>query len=644
MISDPPCWGESGLPLLPPQWCPLLPDIELDVRSRRRGRGRSPLLLPSLCSAPGWAGYAWSSPPLSIVAKLIGTLLDDGHDPGFMDFPLLSRRIGPDDKLPMVPFLVSTWETLESTFDDPHQVTSMLESATALELYQVTGSLRTVLDVAVTGPSWLDDSYRRNEPTIPDSIDDAFYLAGIRHLRATGIEQSYTEPDSGWCLALTGRAGFTPNGQITLEAAGELAGVTRERVRQVTAALPLKHSIRRRWPLSQGLDGIAAILDDAPGRAIGEIESQLSSVALESGPLRFKAAQALLGGYGRFLDLCVDQFDCVRRLSELALYPEIGGVEEVRRLIWELSAKTGFLREDDLRRELWRGHPDLDDTRITEILDTCVADERLTLGYLFFTPHDDPTVFGTIDRMFAWAERLSVADIHEGITRRFKYRQLPPPPPESVLRSLLDKSDNYDVGDDDTVAARSRQPPDPDTVATWIGNQILGSPYGVLHRSTIFDASRHAGQAQGSVSVYMQLGEMFKAVGQGCLALVGTNPSPDMIYLAHDQARMRTVPGRVSAKYPQGKVRLDIIVSTHLRDSGVVSVTALAHTLLGDRRFTVQSELGSHGHLKISTGHLLYGFAPVLNALDVMPGDTITVDIDLVADTAIVALGDGQAE
>jgi hypothetical protein len=77
--------------------------------------------------------------------------------------------------------------------------------------------------------------------------------------------------------------------------------------------------------------------------------------------------------------------------------------------------------------------------------------------------------------------------------------------------------------------------------------------------------------------------------------------------------------------------------------AGLVNVRVKAQRLIADRVLAITSDLGSHGHVALS-GALLHGFSSVLNSLEVMPGDEITVNIDLRDDTAHVTLVEDSDE
>ena len=83
-----------------------------------------------------------------------------------------------------------------------------------------------------------------------------------------------------------------------------------------------------------------------------------------------------------------------------------------------------------------------------------------------------------------------------------------------------------------------------------------------------------------------------------------------------------------SAEIVGSNAHLIITVGTAMRDSGNISPNAQIRRLIGDRRFSISSHIGTHGHSRLSNGTIFFGFRPSFNALGVIPGDQITINLD----------------
>ena len=203
-----------------------------------------------MCSTVDWSRYFPRRLAIDIAVEAFSNLLDDDPEPSFIDTPIVSGRWHDTGTVADLPFLLETWTILETTFGNLESIGEALSCCTALEILQFTESPIAVLDVAVTAPSWIDEKEGGYlvvaPPAVPSDTVEAIQLAGLRHLRAACVTDKYLDPGSPWFAAICGRAGYAIDGKLSLDQAGQLVGVTRERVRQVEvrAYEKLKKSVK----------------------------------------------------------------------------------------------------------------------------------------------------------------------------------------------------------------------------------------------------------------------------------------------------------------------------------------------------------------------------------------------------------------
>jgi len=630
-MADRPCWGEVDLPLLPRQWRHRLSPIPIDLRRRNQRTGDPGPTAAVLATGIEWNRYWWEEPPTAFATNVLERILEFDPLPDFLDLPVVAGRFRVPEDVAHLPFLVSTWKVLDERVGGPEAVARSL-GWTALELLAVTDSPSAVLDMAITSPSWIDldgasGTLTVHHPSTPSSVDDVYPTAGLRHLRSAMVDPRYLDPESPWFEAICGRAGIHPSGHLTLEEAGALVGVTRERVRQVVKGCHFDHGVQRRWPLPEPLRLLRTTIRATDGLILTDANQVLARSHGWLGDGGFEKALQILGWYGQAPDLSVGHLGTIGPATDHLQLPEGLNLESIPQMIWDLSDKTGFTLEIDLRRELLRLYPSLDLRTLDEVLEAVLPPLRLPMGYLFHTTHSRPAVVGILDRMTAWTHDLSVETFHRGLSRRFRFRQFTPPPPTEVLASLVERLEDFEILDDRIVPALRRSI-DTTTILGWVGEQLRESPSGVLHRSVILETARQEGLNTTSVAIYLQFGEIIQPIGQNCFTLVGTRPTPIDIENARRDASLLRIPERISTSYVDGGARLAVTVGSLLRDSGVMSVPARLRRMIGERRLQVISDLGDHGS-SIVSGALLTGFSSVFNALDVMTGDDLTVRIDL---------------
>ena len=665
-MTDKLSWGEPGLPLLPPQWKHQLPKTLVSVPRTRNRKGA--IHIQHLCGALAWgvllkkngephqaqnsvkwvAAFPNQTPGEFTVDALTQAGRDESfHDLDFMDTPILTGRIKQTETVRGIPFLVTTWELLLTHYRTIDNIAEMLSTCTALEVCQTTQSISATLDVAITAPSWCrEDHHGYLEVTpaeTPTNLRGAFSLAGARHLRTAGVDPRRSILNSPWCNALSSLAGIHPDGKMTLEKAGEGLGVTRERVRQIRQDYFLNHQIRRQWPLGDYLTPLKTLLEGSAGSSVEELNKGLSTFGEESGSLPWEKAVNLLAWYGHDIRMDFDATGAFQQEDSGLRLPHGLTLEKIRKTSWDLSGGTGFSRKPDLQRELTNLHMELPENQCAKLIQAAFKGQDLSMGYLFHSPSADAAVTGVFNRMLAWKTPLLVSELREGLVKRFRFRRMPAAPPLQVIRDLINFLPEYTISND-LVSPVSRSEKDTETLLGWIGKTLQESENGVLHRATILHKAREGGLNQTSVSIYLTFGEIVKPLGQGCYTLIGQSPRPEDIETARHETSHFAVRDKVqNVEVTPNLVSLKVTVGTGIRNSGNISPNAQIRRLIGERRFSIKSTNGTHGHAKLSAGALFYGFAPVMNALCVIPGEQIMVTLNFENNMAFVELIDEDA-
>ena len=137
----------------------------------------------------------------------------------------------------------------------------------------------------------------------------------------------------------------------------------------------------------------------------------------------------------------------------------------------------------------------------------------------------------------------------------------------------------------------------------------------------------------------MWVASIRRSVGRNCYALVGHSPTSIDIEAARYESSLIYVPDKMeSTEIAGSNAHLIITVGTAMRDSGNISPNAQIRRLIGGRRFSISSHIGTHGHSRLSNGTIFFGFGPSFNALGVIPGDQITINLDFEKNIAHIEL------
>jgi hypothetical protein len=629
--------------LLPPQWQRYLPNIETTVP---RIRGRSELLpLRILCTNNGWipsarrfagSGEGLKLPiqtPIELAASITTEVLANHETgPDYMDLPILSSRLQDPQSVELIPFLTTTWAILKTNYGSLENIAAVLGTGSVLEFYQTTGSISATLDVAITTPSWCERTSsglnKVLDPEMPETLSDAYLLAGVRHLRTAGVDPKRTHPDSPWATALSIRAKVFPGSNGSYRAAADSLGNTAEAVRRICIGYPLRHTLRRQWPLAGQLAELNDLLSNAEGSTSKELTEQISSAFPEETPLTLEQAADLLSRYGHTVDLATDASGILRNVGVSAGPKEMPSLEKIGKMAWDISSGTGFIRRPDLQQEILLEYPNLSIEDCSSLIDAAFRGQRLPMGYLYAAWGTSNTVTGTFNRMLSWTSPLHVSELREGLTRRFRFRQLPVVPPVPVITALIEYLSGFEISNGFVTPVKP-QTRNMTTIIGWIGALLEESQHGTLHRSAILNATRNANLKQASVATYLSFGENIKPVGRGCYSLVGCSPtSHDIEAARHDSSLIHVQDKILSTEIVGTNAYMTITVGTAMRDSGNITPNAQTRRFIADRQFSVKSHLGTHGKVSLSNGTIFYGFSSVMNALGVIPGDQITINLD----------------
>lgn len=637
--GDPPCWGEDAFPLLPPEWRPFLPTKQLVVKVvKTKQDGGRPWAgsLRELTRPRHWSAFDWWGPPACVASDAADSLVPHLDRVGILDAPLLEGPLRESGEASLLPLLTTTWNSLCDLAGGPEAAGDTLENCTGRQLHEATGSLRSTLDVLLTTSIWLEPDANGDlvarRPTGVTTIAEALQSCGLRYLRAAGIGADRLDPDSDRTYALLGRAGYHPSGRMTLEEAGTLIGVTRERIRQIQKGRNLSHDLVRRWPMPPCLKGLHDLMTNAEGRLAADVGQDIAGLTSWPRDTAVEVALRLLEAHGASLELVDSPGGRLARVDPYVATLRISA-SDVRRLAWDLSGNVGYLLRSELVRALdarfvSEGR-DVPRETVDRLIDESLDMPHLPLGYAFTSTLASPAIVSTVLRLLAWSPgSLSIEEVHDALARMQSFRRKPPPPPLAVLAELLDRRHEFSVAEG-IVWANEPIERDRGTLRSWLASLILESSLQVMHQNAIADAARRAGHNVVSVGVYLKTNELFVPQGRGCYSVVGHQADPVLVDMAWEEGRVLVVPSSVHAVVSHDEIVIDAIVGTSSFTSGHITLEGRVTRLLGSDRYEAYVNGKRCGDLWLSQSQQLYGFQPAWAALDIQPGDAMHVTINL---------------
>lgn len=442
--------------------------------------------------------------------------------------------------------------------------------------------------------------------------------------------------DAQRLAAVLARLGLRGRPPLTLAAAGGLAGLTGERVRQLEARVRRQYAVPGSQPPLPELEAaLAAVARAAPlpasgvGRLLQEAGLCAGAFCVES----LTCAAALLG--------CGLPFVVSGSGTGAVVLPRVAGYAAVHAGLIEsrarrLAQRGGAFTMASLEQELADGEVVVPRRQIKVVLGTCGA--VVPCGERWFSFSDARTT-GTFvratRRMLAVTSPQTVESLHDGLRRHNAFRRLPTPPPAAVLAEVYECHPAFVV---EHGLVSSSTPIDPSVVGPLnrsIVDLLRRAPGGVLSRSELLDACHRAGLNLTSVNLYTTYSECLERIGPALFAPRGAEvPAPDEV------AAMRTASRRPAdcslfGRMPDGRPWMAGWVTAGTWANGVVHVPAALRPALEGRRFACQAGDGSPVTTLGVDGHgNSWGWTGYLRRAGVQPGQLVRAVFDTEAGTA----------
>ena len=461
----------------------------------------------------------------------------------------------------------------------------------------------------------------------------------LRELEAEKLEEALlrlarTSLSARQVEAITMRLGWDGLGGATLREAGEVVGVTRERIRQIQKSL--KESLET-VTYVPALDRAVAALD----RAADTFEPDAASLLRREGitsdgflPAGVVSAAKMLGRPYRFEvgpdkisvrlpgDKKAKIFD--RALKSLSNVNHIASVPELLARIRE--AEEGFSLEtvrvflERTPNAVW-----LDDAH----------------GWFWVRQAEGRNrIVGHIRKMLAVAGSLPIETLRDGILRHHRTRSTILP--RNVLTGLC-RAAGFRVCDGAVSASERIE------VGEVLGANettlfgVMKDHVGVMHGADLEGECLKRGVNRHSLWVYLTHSPVLERVAPSVYALRGVRIDPaEVARLAGRE--IRTEPAlRYDGRTRDGTLWLGYSVKRNLLASGVVTVPARVRDMIGERRlelFTVDG--ASVGTFVVGNTGNAWGLTPFIGRRGVEAGDVLVIAVDTELGIAVVQAGSGD--
>lgn len=442
-----------------------------------------------------------------------------------------------------------------------------------------------------------------------------------------------------WLEALEARYGLRGS-PTSLDEAGKLAGVTRERVRQVTAKIT--PYMRDAW-VPALIPALRVAIEGSPvPEPVGETLAPLGlSRAQLSGASLLGVAE--LVGVNMLATLGTRLEAAPGWLLDERERDVLGAVQIASRH----TSKYGMTTVENIRQELSSADAPAEARDVEVVLASDARVRRAGLWLWLDKPcvseHDNSMV-NTIRHILAVNSPQTVASLQAGLRRNQKFRKRDIVPPTEAMAAFIDDSPHFTRAGELVEAVEEldyRKVLGP--VAASMVDVLKASRWQAMDRASLMQAWEDAGVAAGTAGVWTTYSEWMDSFALNVWGLRGANPGAAVIAELQADAKSRrdSEPRRRRWKWTaSGTVEILFDVSTSTRQSGTISLGETLGQTVGEQRLRLLVDGADVGELRVSNTHLwTWGWGPAMAATGAQVGDVLCTELDLGTRTATVTRG-----
>jgi hypothetical protein len=452
--------------------------------------------------------------------------------------------------------------------------------------------------------------------------------------------------------ALLARLGWSGHEPITLEEAGRIAGITRERIRQ------LLKRIQDRMPdhpvYMPALDGAINVLVSHAPIAAEQAAQLLVTLGISSKP--FSPMSIFEAGKGCEREI---PFRIEEHRGRLMVVTDSHGqhANTVLAIAHRQAIASGSTNTAEVSAEALSDGIGITEEQIHEIL-RIFPDVQFLEDQWFWYPKGRKgwnPIRRYVRKMLSVVSPINVIAIREGLRREYRYRNSQKPkkwdllvPPRSVLRQFFTAHPEFKINELDQVTPVMPLDYRLELTATEqiLVDVIRSSPTGVLDRSSYALQCIDRGMNSHTFSVYLTYSAVTAHVSTDIWTLRGLQVDPAAVEALR----------AANAGQPREKRVLDhgwtpggrLWVGVRLPDlrsvaSFIFLIPSAMRRLVADGEFSAFSESGlPSGRIRVTEDGQSWGYGRFLERSGADEGDIFIVEFDLAERTALLRLGDDE--
>jgi hypothetical protein len=437
----------------------------------------------------------------------------------------------------------------------------------------------------------------------------------------------------------------------TLEEAGKMVGVTRERIRQ------LQSKVLDRLPphpvvmpaLDTALTVLAANAPIDPSAAAELLKrDRISERAFHPRSL-IAAAKAC----GRTPSLHIEK---IRNHELVVLDPAQASAETTIRIAHALARTSGASNVLDVLAEAGgRYEVETTEEQVRQVLQR-YGDVEFLDEQWFWCPSRSNDFLRTVSRkMLSVASPIEIVVLREGIRRAFKFRgisaarmwRMPKVPPRNVLAQYFRAHPDFVLGDGGMV--RPARPLDYRSELAGVEQVMVtvlrASPTNVLDRAELLEGCSQRGVTPGSLWVFLSYSPVVERLGPSMWSLRGIRVDPAAVEAIRQANALRPRQKRV---IDYGWTAEGLLwIAVRLPEDAqlqVFNIPTAVRRFVEGRDFSGQTEAGDPcGRIRVQEYGSCHGHSEFLRRAGADEGDILQVSFDLAKGVASLGLIDDES-
>lgn len=452
--------------------------------------------------------------------------------------------------------------------------------------------------------------------------------------------------------ALLARLGWSGREPITLEEAGYIAGLSRERVRQLLKRIEdrmPKHPI-----FMPALDKAINVLAVQAPIDAEQAAQLLVTEGISLQPFSPLSVLEVAKAGGREAPFEIEEH---RGRSIIMTSSHAKHANAILSIAYRQAMTSGATNVGEVMAEALSRGISIGEAAIRDML-RLLPDVRFLEDDWFWYPKGKKggnPLWNKTRRMLSVVSLMSIATIREGLRREYRYRNIIKAriwdlaiPPRSVLRAFFRMHPEFEIDEFDQITPIAPLDYRIELSAT---EQIFvdvfrSSPACVLDRASCAKACIERGMNQHTFSVYLTYSAVIAHLGTDIWTLRGVQVDPATVEALRATNAERAREKRVLdyGWTPNGRlwvaVRLPELKSLAAFTFGM---PAPIRRLVADREFPASSESGIlSGVVRVNADGISWGYGSFLGRSGADEDDILIVEFDLAEGTAILRLGDDE--